>query len=233
MLGLDPNATLPESWPYHKRTFPCGGADCEISLAFVNYETSMTWSLSKSGPKWRHRLEEKINEALKDPKTGHEKYTQKVLGNTPLVLAALDVSSTHLVDLEGELYGDQFIRINGEGRKVDDGVTGMGIWRDDNGIREGRTHIAGIWYWDGLPHVTETRERPVLATNPYNTNQRLPESLRAFRRIEWRPTGQGTAVAERTDGGHTFDENGSRITARNYVDECRRGLGILQKETDH
>ena len=136
-------------------------------------------------------LEEKINEALKDPKTGHEKYTREALGDTPLVLAVLDVSSTHRIDLEGELYGHPFITLNTEGRKIDGGINGMGIWRDDNGIRGDRTHIAGIWYWDGLPHIGETRERPVLATNPYNTNQRLPEYLQAFRRIEWRPAGQG------------------------------------------
>ena len=226
LQGLDPTATLAEPWPYDRRTFPCGGSACEINVVFTNHEDSVIWCLSKSGPKWRHRLEEKINEVLHDPKTGHEKYTSEVLGEAPLMVAVLDVSSTHLVDLEGELYGYPFMTLNAEGRKIDGGMTGTGIWRDENGIRSDRTHIAGIWYWDGLPHVTGTRESPVLATNPYSTKQRLPASLRAFRRIEWTSTGQGTAVAERSDGGHTFDENELRIVAMNYVDECHRGLGI-------
>ena len=225
--GLDPSATLEEPWPYHKRTFPCGGANCEINVEFLNSEDSLIWGISKSGPKWRHRLEEKVSEALKDPKTGHDKYTCEALSGTPLVLAVLDVSSTHIVDLEGELYGNRFISIDAEGRKVGDGNTGTGIWRNETGIRGNRTHIAGIWYWDGLPHIGDTRERPVLATNPYNTNLRLPDSLRTFKRTEWQPTDQGTVVADRTDGGYSFDENSMRTVAKDYVDECRRGLGVV------
>ena len=109
MQGLDPSATLAEPWPYHRRTFPCGSAACEINVAFINYENSVIWCLSKSGPKWRHRIEEKINEILHYPKTGHEKYTRKALRDTPLVLAILDVSTSYIVDPESELYGSHFI----------------------------------------------------------------------------------------------------------------------------
>ena len=51
MRRLDPSTTLPEPWPYHTRTFPCGRAWCEINLKFNNLADSMTWCLSKSGPK--------------------------------------------------------------------------------------------------------------------------------------------------------------------------------------
>lgn len=227
LQGLDAGATLSGPWPYHTRTFPCGGAECEINVEFDSDQDSMLWGLFESGPVWRHRIDEKINEILHDPKTGHEKYTREALGHTPLVLATLDLSITYIVHLESEVYGNPFITLDAEGRKMDGGMTGTGIWRDNNGIRSDRTHIGGVWYWDGLPHVTESRERPVLATNPYTPNQPLPESLRAFNRIEWRPTKESRLVADRTDGGHPFDERNLRLVASNYVDECRRALGVI------
>lgn len=228
LLSLDPGEVLSEPWPYHTRTFPCGGAQCEISVKFNDHENSLPWCLSKSEPAWRHRIEEKVNEILRNSETGTDKYTQEVLGDTPLVLAILDLSSTHLVNLETELYGHPFITLNAEGEKTGDGNTGKGIWRDENGVRPDRTHIAGIWHWDGLPYIGEgRRKKPILATNPFRENRILSEALRAFKYIEWRPDRKGTLVADRVDGGHPYDEGNTNFAVHNYVDECHHALGVI------
>ena len=161
---LDPEAEPPEYQHCHEREFPCGGAKCKVQISFSSEESSITWIDSHFGTHWRNRIEEKVNEILKDPKTGHEKYTREALAGTPLVLAILDVSGETLTDLERELYGSQFLRIGPDREVVDGGLTGIGIWRDENGVRDDRTHIGGVWYWYGRATVAENRERPVICS---------------------------------------------------------------------
>ena len=227
---LDPEAEPPEYQHYHEREFPCGGANCKVQIRFSSEESSITWIDSHFGTHRRNRIEEKVNEILKDPKTGHEKYTREALGGTALVLAILEVSSDDVVDLQGELYGNQFLKISPGMGVVDGGLTGIGIWRDEDRIRDDRAHIAGIWYWYGKATVTANRERPVLATNPYDPERRLPDCLKAFRCIEWRPGEPGRVAQEEADGGQSFDHEALRVIAHNYVDECRRRLSITREE---
>lgn len=223
---LDPESEPPRYQPYYQEEFPCGGTSCEIQVNFLSEEKTMVWDNFHFGPHWRSRIEEKVNEVLKDPKTGHEKYTRETLEGTPLVIAVLDVSGESMIDLKGELYGNQFLNIDAGGKVTDGGLTGIGIWRDENGIRNDRAHIGGIWYWYNRATISEDRGRPILATNPDDASQKFPSCLQAFRYIEWRPGQPNRARPEEMDGGQSFNEESLKNTVNNYTDECRRGLSI-------
>ena len=164
----------------------------------------------------RSRIQEKLTCEI------DEKYNQKSLQGTPLVIAFLDISTTYHLDWETETYGHRTLKLPAG----DVEFTGKGIWQDEQGPLQHRRSIHGIWTWicfDVYSTSDGWTKKPTLATNPFETIN-LPDSIITFNNWTWHTNPKpGYPTLTITDGGMNYNSRATRAACKvhEYIQKSR------------
>ena len=139
-------------------------------------------------------LSEKAGDATK-------KYRPELLGDTPLVLAVLNLSNSSIGD--SDIYGSEYLQFDKDGENVvDAGFNGLGVWHG-NERKEKLSTLHGIWLWDHIG--ASPRGRPTLYANLDIENLSLPKALHSFKHnTRGHREGQQVRII-RGDGEATYD----------------------------
>ena len=188
--------------PPPSKTFVLSGVRIEVAATrshynnrLLRYENRGIYSISRN--RQHSWLSEKAGDAAK-------KYTPKLLGGVPLVLAVLNLSKE--VVIESHIYGKEEIQINTvtgnfEG-SLYDGATSL--WNGSDRIEKLR-NLSGVWFWSS-PGIYPPK-RPVLYTNLEVEGIELPSSLYGFDHATRGPE-SGTSVSiNRGDGGKPYQSD--------------------------